>query len=251
MGLVIRWLRWVPKILTKEQKQKKMACEENLALNAMDSESFLGHIVTCDETYAHHFEPETKRQSMQWLSPKSQAPIKTIKKLSSKKFMALVFWDKLGPILVKFFLKGATLNGEAYTKILGHVKTAIQRKRGSMWEEGVYLLHDNASPHTCRVAQRAIEDLGFIQLTHPPYSPDLAPSDYYLFPKMKDKLQSGFVFVTHHDFVSASDCLRNYETINPLSTEWIHYPPGVPTMQEDHNPQKVTMWMWIITCQSC
>jgi histone-lysine N-methyltransferase SETMAR len=57
-----------------------------------------------------------------------------------------------------------------------------------MEKEGVFLLHDNATPHTLRISEEVISRLGFIQLSHPPYSPDLAPSDLYLFPKLKKHL---------------------------------------------------------------
>ena len=46
------------------------------------------------------------------------------------------------------------------------------------------LLHDNAPAHMARVAQ----DIGFRQLSHPPYSPDPAPSDFYLFHYLKKNL---------------------------------------------------------------
>ena len=81
------------------------------------------------------------------------------------------------------------MTGEAYVKILQKLKKTIQRKRKNKWESGVLLLHDNASSHTCRAAQSEIQTLGFTQVTHPPYSPDLAPSDYHLFPKMKEFLR--------------------------------------------------------------
>ena len=121
-----------------------MACEENIWLHSQDPDFFLGQIVTGDETYIHHFEPETKRQTMQWLPKNSQAPIKAMKKLSSKKVMALIFWDRVGPLLVRFFRKGATLTGAGYAKILRSLKKAIQKKRRKMWDDGGFLLHDNA-----------------------------------------------------------------------------------------------------------
>jgi [histone H3]-lysine36 N-dimethyltransferase SETMAR len=190
LGLVIRCARWVPKLLTPLQKKsRKSASKENLWLHSQDPDFFFNQIVTGDETYIHHFEPETKRQSMQWLPVGSQAPIKAIKKISSKKVMALVFWDRAGVLLIRYFRKGSTMTGLVYAKILGELKKAIQKKRGDMWDDGVFLLHDNASSHTSRVSQTAISELGFIQLTHPPYSPDLAPSDYFLFPKLKDFLR--------------------------------------------------------------
>jgi histone-lysine N-methyltransferase SETMAR len=49
-------------------------------------------------------------------------------------------------------------------------------------------LHDNAPAHTARVAQAAIRNCGFEQLNHQPYSPDLAPSDFYLFRILKKEL---------------------------------------------------------------
>ena len=53
----------------------------------------------------------------------------------------------------------------------------------------VLLLHDNAPLHKSRVAQAAIRECKFEQLNHPPYSPDLAPSDYYLFRNLKYHLR--------------------------------------------------------------
>ena len=50
------------------------------------------------------------------------------------------------------------------------------------------LLHDNARPHTARLTLETVEQLGLEVLPHPPYSPDLAPSDYHLFGPMKKML---------------------------------------------------------------
>ena len=55
---------------------------------------------------------------------------------------------------------------------------------------GVLLLHDNAPVHMSAKSQAAIQQCGFQQLNHPPYSPDLAPSDYFLFRVMKEFLRS-------------------------------------------------------------
>ena len=50
-----------------------------------------------------------------------------------------------------------------------------------MLTRGVWLLHDNAPNDKSMIAQQAVRDCGFVQLDHPAYSPDLAPSDYFLF----------------------------------------------------------------------
>ena len=49
-------------------------------------------------------------------------------------------------------------------------------------------LHDNAKPHTSNMAQKKIKELQWEVLPHPPYSPDLAPSDFHLFRSMEHLL---------------------------------------------------------------
>jgi len=51
------------------------------------------------------------------------------------------------------------------------------------------LLHDNAPAHRSDVGQAVILECGFEEMRHPPYSPDLAPSDYHLFPNLKEHLR--------------------------------------------------------------
>jgi histone-lysine N-methyltransferase SETMAR len=46
-------------------------------------------------------------------------------------------------------------------------------------------LHDNAPVHRSQLGQAAVLECGFEEMLHPPYSPDLAPSDYHLFPNLK------------------------------------------------------------------
>ena len=53
----------------------------------------------------------------------------------------------------------------------------------------ILLLHDNARPHNTRATIDALEPLKFEVLYHPPYSPDLAPSDFHFFPHLKRVLK--------------------------------------------------------------
>ena len=55
---------------------------------------------------------------------------------------------------------------------------------------GIKLLIDNASSHTTKLTKNFLESEGLDLLPHPPYSPDLAPCDFWLFPKLKIYLQS-------------------------------------------------------------
>ena len=55
--------------------------------------------------------------------------------------------------------------------------------------QGVILLHDNARPHSAKLTLETIKKEGWEILPHPPYSPDLAPSDFFLFGPLKETLR--------------------------------------------------------------
>lgn len=69
------------------------------------------------------------------------------------------------------------------------LREAIKSKRRGMLTKGVRLLQDNAPVHNSHVAQMEARCCGFEILPHPPYSPNLAPSDFHLFPTMKSYLK--------------------------------------------------------------
>jgi len=51
------------------------------------------------------------------------------------------------------------------------------------------ILQNNTHNHTSSQALASIQNSGFKLIQHPPYFPDLAPSDYYLFPKLKESIK--------------------------------------------------------------
>jgi histone-lysine N-methyltransferase SETMAR len=95
----------------------------------------------------------------------------------------------MGFLLVDFMPKGTTTNAEAYCNTLKKkLRRAIQNRRRGMLTRGVSLLHDNARPHTAPVSQELLTSFVWDIVTHSPYSPDLAPSDYHFFTKLKEFL---------------------------------------------------------------
>ncbi|UYV70662.1 hypothetical protein LAZ67_8000195 [Cordylochernes scorpioides] len=108
--------------------------------------------------------------------------------LSAGKVMAIVFWDRKGVLLVDYLHKGETINSERYCETLTKLRRAIQNKRQGRLTKGVVLLHDNANPHVSRQTTAKLEEFGWDIFGHPPYSPDLAPSDYHMFPALKKHL---------------------------------------------------------------
>ena len=55
---------------------------------------------------------------------------------------------------------------------------------------GVRLLHDNALSHKVAIVREYLKEEKVVELPHPPYSPDLAPCDFFLFPRLKRKYQT-------------------------------------------------------------
>ena len=51
------------------------------------------------------------------------------------------------------------------------------------------LHHDNAAPHKAVVVTEYLRNVRVEVLPHPPYSPDLAPCNFFLFPRIKKKLK--------------------------------------------------------------
>ncbi|KAI6655373.1 hypothetical protein LOD99_2208 [Oopsacas minuta] len=70
------------------------------------------------------------------------------------------------------------------------LRESLKRNRRGMLKSILLILHDNTPSHKSHIAQEAIKDCGFKQVQHPPCSPDLAPSDYYLFPIAKQALRA-------------------------------------------------------------
>jgi len=104
--------------------------------------------------------------------------------------MLIVFFDMRGIVHHEFAPEGQTVNAEFYCNVLRRMREDIRRKRTELWREGNWLLRDdNAPSHRALVTREFLAHNSIITLPHPPYSPDLAPSDFFLFPKMKLQLR--------------------------------------------------------------
>ena len=73
--------------------------------------------------------------------------------------------------------------------LVNKLKPMIQSKHRGLLSKRVLLLHDNARPHMAAHRVDTLRALKFEVLKHPPYSPDLAPSDFHLFGNLKEHLQ--------------------------------------------------------------
>jgi hypothetical protein len=115
------------------------------------------------------------------------------------KTVLTAFFNAKGNIHHEFLPEKQTVNGKFY-------KEAIEFQ-----ENGPsYLLHNNASAHSSGVVSEFFAKRGIPVLSHPPYSPDLSPADFFLFPKLKiakkkDEIRGCFIDPTDCDERSQGD----------------------------------------------
>ena len=95
--------------------------------------------------------------------------------------MAHIFWDAHGVIFIDYLEKGRMITVAYYTALLERLVDEIRKNRPCLKKKNIPFHDDNAPSHTSNITQV----MGFESLPHPPYSPDLALSDYYLFPNLK------------------------------------------------------------------
>jgi len=122
---------------------------------------------------------------------------------------------------------GNTVTNATYADLFkNHLRPAIKSKRRGLLSTGVLLQHDNARPHTARLTVATIQNLSFECLPHPPYSPDLAPSDFHVFGSLKE-VMGGKSF-------RSDDCHRvstqlqlniSYQEVQQAVHEWPHSQP--------------------------
>ena len=182
--------RWVPHTLNAEQKRKRVEVANGiLADYHARGDDFLKEIVTVDETWVKLYDPLTRTESKQWKKKSEKAPVKPKIGPTNAKLMCTVFFDAEGIITVDFLEKGNTINSARYIASLRKLLRDVSRKRTEKRGKQFVLHQDNARPHTSRETGTFMERQGIRRLEHPPYSPDLAPADFFLFPKLKKMLR--------------------------------------------------------------
>jgi len=105
------------------------------------------------------------------------------------KVLLVVFSDWKGIVHHEFVPRGQMVNKQLYQEVLPHLRDAVRRKRPELWENQTWTLHhDNVLAHASLLVRSYLAKHQTFIVFHPPYSPDLAPTDFSLFPKIKTTL---------------------------------------------------------------
>jgi histone-lysine N-methyltransferase SETMAR len=150
--------RWVPRLLTRNQKQAQQGiCQGLLIPYEQEGNNFLHRIVSCDESWAHHYTPESKTGSVEWQRRGGHCPVKAKMRLSAGKVLTTIFWDWKGVLLVDFLHERCSVNAAYYCQLLDNVKVAYKTKRRGQPIRNWILPHDNGtSPPTAQICPLAV-----------------------------------------------------------------------------------------------
>ena len=177
--------KWMPHILSERNKCDRISKCASL-LNRYQNCPFFDRLVTCDEKWIYYDNPSTRGA---YVMPGERPPTKSKRALSNKKVLLCVFWDRQGIIYRHYMLSGKTIDSDSYCEMLDNLAARIAEDRPCLANrKGVLFHQDNAKPHTSKKTIRHLQQLGWELVEHPPYSPDLAPSDFYLFRCLQNHL---------------------------------------------------------------
>ena len=106
------------------------------------------------------------------------------------KDLITVFFDCNGVVHHEFLPQGRTVNKEYYLEVMRRLREAIRQKHTELWKKQSWILHhDNAPAHTSMLVREFLAKNKTVIMPQPPYSPDLAPADFFLFPKLKTPMK--------------------------------------------------------------
>ncbi|GBP16996.1 Mariner Mos1 transposase [Eumeta japonica] len=212
---------WVPyELKPRNVEQRLFACEQLVARQRR--KGFLHRIVTGDEKWVHYDNPNAENHGIS--RPASTSTTKP--NIHGSKVMLSIWWDQLGVVYYELLKSTERITGDRYRTQLMRLSRALKDKRSQYNErhDKVILQHDNARPHLGKVVKTYLETLKCEVLPHPPYSPDIAPSDYHLFRSIAHGL--------------ADQHFRSYEKLKNWIDLWIaskddqFFQRGVRTLPE-------------------
>ena len=180
LGKTCKYGVWIPHDLSPHQLQHRVdACME--LMTSHGNYRWLNNLITGDEKWVLYVNHTRKRQ---WLAA-GQKGVPTPKHDSNqKKIMLSVWWGVRGIIHWELLPPNRTITADFYCQQLDRVAAKLQGK-----QDKIYFLHDNARPHVAKLTREKLLELGWITVPHPPYSPDLAPTDYHLFRSLSNYLK--------------------------------------------------------------
>jgi hypothetical protein len=108
---------------------------------------------------------------------------------SKVKVLLTVFFDYRRIVHHSYAPEGQTINKEYYLEVIRHLHDAVRCKRPDLWvSQNWQLHHENAPAQSSHMIHSFLAKHGIQVARQTPYSPDMSPCDFWLFPKLKRPL---------------------------------------------------------------
>lgn len=210
LGFMKKIDTWIPHNLSEKNILDRIAiCESLLKWNSL--EPFLKRVITGDEKWIVY---ENIKLQRSWCGPGESSQPVAKPDLHQKKVMLSVWWDWKGILYYELIASGQTINSTKYCAQLEELKEVVQKKRPELVNrKNVVFHHDNAKPHTALVTKLKLNTFKWEVMQHPPYSPDLAPTDYHLFRSLQNHLNTQ----RFNSVESIKQCLDTFFASKPQS----------------------------------
>jgi len=176
LGMIQKQGHWVPyELKPRDVERRLFTCEQ--LLQRQKRKGFLHRIITGDQKWIRYDNPK-RRKPVSTSTPKLN--------IHSSKLMLCIWWDQEGVVHYELLPPNETITGDQYRLQLMRLKRALKEKRPQYEQkhDEIIFQHYNIRPHVAQTVKTYLEKLKWEVLPHPPYSPDIAPSDYHLFRSM-------------------------------------------------------------------
>ena len=151
--------------------------------NVQNDSTFLQRIITGDESWVFEYDMETEQQSSEWHFEGEPNPKNPRQSKSKIKVLLTVFFYSQGVVHKEFLPDGLTVNKNYYLAVMKRLRASIRKKRPEMWRDNSWILHhDNAPAHTSMLVRDFLAKNQTNILPQAPYSPDMAPCDFFFIP---------------------------------------------------------------------
>ncbi|QQP38946.1 Mariner transposase, partial [Caligus rogercresseyi] len=176
LGLSIKSARWIPKMLTEDHKMKRVRCAQAfLKLNFELRLGFLDKIVSMDETSV------VISMAPEGLQPAPEVQASRIKEETDGSQLL----RQLRRDLPTLSPMRTSVIPAVFKDVMNMFLKKFKEKRPEMAKRDWYFHFDNAPCHTANSTKELLAKKGIKVIDHPPYSPDLAPADFFYFPVMR------------------------------------------------------------------
>jgi hypothetical protein len=183
LGYIWRKCRLVAHSLTAQQQEQRLLQSRALLKMLQKAKAHAWrYLSTGDESWFFYYTPHQKL----WLPQDVEAPAVARRLIDTPKLMVTIFWGASGIHVITFLPPGTSFNSTYFEDQVLSQFISLPVVQEARARKKAFVVHmDNSPVHRSKSVMTKIAGMPIQLAPHPPYSPDLAPSDFFLFGHLK------------------------------------------------------------------